>query len=447
MNALEISPLVFAEIQRQLPDDAPLFPILRSLTWIESPSYNLGRASVLSQLQWNVAPRLLHLSLYFAESTSSTDGESSRNPVILERIMEAAAAFPRLEKLDIHMGCRPISLPADILRLFPAIQEAYLDCTMRDWESAAHDEQALLELPQNVTIRTLHLNWDDSDLEALASAVDLGAIECLSVARAPGRCCEPFLAALSVIGRYASTELVRIEVDSGLPSNTAPVPFNGALIAYAGPLRLCHNLSEVMITLPGHSLALTIVELLSLCRGWPDLALLRLDFHPASPDGIFDICQVVREVYKICPKLVSIHLPGLKTLGRPFFHLRGLPTSLPLLHLSSNIFYSEHNPIDIAFALHHAFHKLIAVGPVLCPDGSDWAMVSGLFHHLRVGDSVSATDFIGEKNLIGSGRYPFPLSVCLASFNMGLAVLLENYYYSASEERQPGADLSDMLRP
>ncbi|KAI0676183.1 hypothetical protein C8Q78DRAFT_1073028 [Trametes maxima] len=204
------------------------------------------------------------------------------------------------------------------------------------------------------------------------------------------------------------------------------------------------NLSEVMITLPGHSLSFTLIELLSLCKSWPDLTLLRIDFQPTSPDGIFDVCQVLREVYKHCSKLISIHLPGLKTSGRPFFNLQGLPTSLPLLHLSSNVFYTEHNPIDISFAFHHTFRKLITVGPVFCPSTSDWAMISGLFHLLRIGDGVSAANFVGENNLIHGGRYPFPLAMCLASFNMGLAALLENYYYAVPEEQNSEAELDAM---
>ncbi|KAI0644827.1 hypothetical protein C8Q79DRAFT_1006478 [Trametes meyenii] len=444
MNGLEVSPLVLAEIRRQLPRGEPIFPSLYSLAWAELPSRALGGISTVSQLRSDVAPRLSRLDLSFADGGNFPNNGSASKSLILERIVEAATTFTCLEEITLSVGFE-CTLPVDILRMFPTLRDAYLDCTMRDWERAALDERSLRSLPQNVAIRTLRLNWGDGDLEALASAADVGAVECFSISRTKGRC-QSFLTGLDVISRHAFVGLVHLEIDSGVPCEGEHLPFGGRFLRYAGPLRRCHSLSEVLITLPGHSLHFTLAEFLSLCEAWPKLVLLQLEFQPASLNGIFDVCQVVRGAYKHCSNLVSIHLPGLKTSGRPFFNLQSLPMSFPLLHLSSNVFYSEHNPIDIAFALHHAFRKLITVGPVFCPKNSDWAMVSGLFHLLRIGDRVSATNFIGENNLINSGRYPFPLSLCLASLNMGFTALLDHYYYPVPEGQEYEAELNARTR-
>ncbi|KAI0667179.1 hypothetical protein C8Q78DRAFT_1082313 [Trametes maxima] len=236
IDALDISPLVLAEIRRRLPDGSPLFPSLHSLTWAEPPSCRLSRTSILAQLQHDVAPKVSHLSLTFADGAKPQNLPSQA--FILERIAEAAATFPCLQEITIGANLK-CTLPVDILRMFPTIQDAYLDCTVRDrLEHAASGEQSLLNFPQNVCVRTLHLNWDDSDLEALASAVDLGAIECLNISRSSGHR-RPFLTALNVISGYVSVGLVHLEIDSGIPSEGINLPFVGFFMMYAGPLRQC----------------------------------------------------------------------------------------------------------------------------------------------------------------------------------------------------------------
>ncbi|KAI0665379.1 hypothetical protein C8Q78DRAFT_995588 [Trametes maxima] len=283
MNALDISPLVLDEITQRVPCGVPLFPLLHSLTWMESLNCGLGNRSALSRFQFDVAPRLSHLTLSFNGTQNSLKDRAALELLMLERIAKVAHEFPHLKEITISADPEQCALSVDILRSLPTVRDVYISCTVRDGDDSVHDEQSLLILPQNITIRTLHLNWDDSELEALASAVDIGAIECLSISRIPGYR-RPFLTALNVVG-------------------------------------------------------------------------------------------------------------------------------------------SEHNPIDIALALHLTFRKLIAVGPVLCADPSDWAMIAGLFHLLRIGDHISAANFIGEKDLIHSGRYPFPLSCTNLDWHMDTAVL------------------------
>ena len=169
-------------------------------------------------------------------------------------------------------------------------------------------------------------------------------------------------------------------------------------------------MKEVDISLPCIRSRKFPTELLEyvLCA-WPELSTLLLTFEIASTADLPDIHFIILNAPWLCPNLIRLHLPGVAAYqrGGRYFQLRTTSPSLfENFVFSSDVFFLEYHPLDIAFEIARVFrnHNPISSSFVV---GSDWATIRPLVDVILYKDRENIIGFI-NNNWLSPWRHLIP---------------------------------------